>query len=240
MTYSDFDINVGNKASGQTYTICPKCSHDRKKKNTKCLGVNLDKGIWHCNHCNWSGSLSKKQYVLPKWENNTQLSDKVLEWFQKRNISQETLVKMQIAEKSEYMPQVESERTVVCFPYIKDNKVLNVKYRTSDKLFKLYKDAELIFYNIDGIKDQEEVLIVEGEIDALTMIQLGYTNTVSVPNGATKGNNNLQYLDNCYQYFENVKKVIIATDNDEPGERLAQELARRIRIEKCSRAYFGI
>ncbi len=240
MTYSDYDIDVGNKASGQTYTICPKCSHDRKKKNTKCLGVNLDKGIWHCNHCNWSGSLSKKQYVLPKWENNTQLSDKVLEWFQKRNISQETLVKMQIAEKSEYMPQVESERTVVCFPYIKDNKVLNVKYRTSDKLFKLYKDAELIFYNIDGIKDQEEVLIVEGEIDALTMIQLGYTNTVSVPNGATKGNNNLQYLDNCYQYFENVKKVIIATDNDEPGERLAHELARRIGIEKCSRALFGI
>ena len=118
MNYSDFDIDIGNKISGQVYTVCPKCSHDRKKKNVKCLGVNLDKGIWHCNHCDWKGSLNKKQYSLPKWENKSNLSDKVLEWFQSRNITTETLSKMQIAEKLEYMPQVESERKVVCYPYI--------------------------------------------------------------------------------------------------------------------------
>ena len=239
MTYSDFNIDIGNKLSGQIYTICPQCSHDRKKKSNKCLGVNLDKGIWHCNHCNWKGSLTKKQYTLPKWENNTNLSDKVVEWFQKRNISQETLKKMGIAEKSEYMPQVESERKVVCFPYLRGEVVCNIKYRTSDKLFKMYKDAELIFYNIDGVVGQDEIIIVEGEIDALTMIQLGFTNCVSVPNGASKGNNNLQYLDNCYQYFEHAKKIIIATDNDEPGERLAQELGRRLGVERCFRVDMG-
>lgn len=240
MTYSDFNIDIGNKLSGQVYTVCPQCSHDRKKKNNKCLGVNLDLGVWHCNHCNWKGSIHKKQYALPKWENNTELSDKVVEWFNSRNISQETLIKMQIAERLEYMPQVESERKVVCFPYLRDNKAVNVKYRTSDKHFKMYKDAELIFYNLDGIKDKDEVLIVEGEIDCLTMIQLGYTNTISVPNGATKSNNNLQYLDNCYQAFDKVTRIIIATDNDEPGERLASELARRLGIERCHRAKLGI
>jgi len=240
MTYEELNIEIPRgKTTGQVYTTCPQCSADRRKKTAKCLGVNLDQGIWHCTHCEWKGSIHKKQYTLPKWENITQLSDKVLEWFQQRNISQDTLVKMQIAEKSEYMPQVEAERRVVCFPYLKDNKVINVKYRTSDKLFKLYKDAELIFYNLDGIKDQEEVLIVEGEIDCLTMIQVGLTNTVSVPNGASKTNNNLKYLDSCYQYFENVKRVVIATDNDEPGNKLADELARRIGIEKCHRATFG-
>lgn len=239
MTYSDFNIEIGNKLTGEVQTTCPNCSHDRKKKSAKCLSVNLDKAVWKCHHCGWSGSLHKKQYALPKWENNTGLSDKVLEWFQKRNINQETLLKMQIAEKHEYMPQVESERLVVCFPYLRDNRVVNVKYRTSDKHFKMYKDAELIFYNLDGIKDQDEVLIVEGEIDALTMIQLGFTNTVSVPNGANKGTNNLQYLDNCYHLFDSVKHVVIATDNDEPGQKLAEELARRIGIEKCSRADLG-
>jgi twinkle protein len=239
MTYGDFDIDIGNKISGQVYTTCPQCSHDRRKKSVKCLGVNLDKGIWHCNHCDWSGSLHKKKYILPRWENITTLSDKVLEWFQTRNISQETLIKMQVSETKEFMPQVEAERTVIAFPYIQAGKVVNVKYRTSDKHFKMAKDAELIFYNLDGLKDQEEAIIVEGEIDALTMIQIGFTNTVSVPNGASKGNNNLQYLDNCYQYFDAVKKVIIATDNDEPGEKLAGELARRIGIEKCFRAKFG-
>lgn len=240
MTYSDYNIEIGNKLSGQVYTVCPKCSHDRKKKSNKCLGVNIDLGVWHCNHCNWKGSIHKKQYVLPKWENSTTLSDKVVEWFSSRNISQETLIKMQVSERLEYMPQVELERKVICFPYLRENKVVNVKYRTSDKHFKMYKDAELVFYNLDGIKDQEEVMIVEGEIDCLTMIQLGFTNTISVPNGATKGNNNLQYLDNCYQSFDHATRIVIATDNDEPGERLAQELARRLGIEKCHRAKMGI
>lgn len=239
MTFSDFGIDVGNKFTGQVYAICPKCSHDRKKKNTKCLGVNLDKGIWHCNHCNWSGSIHKKQYVLPKWENTTGLSDRVLEWFQKRNITSETLKIMGIAEKREYMPQVQSERSVVCFPYLRGESVCNVKFRTPDKLFKMVKDAELIFYNLNGLEGQDECMIVEGEIDALTMIQLGFTNTISVPNGASTGTNNLQYFDNCYEVFENMKYVVIATDNDEPGNKLADELARRIGIEKCVRALLG-
>lgn len=239
MTFSDLNIDIGRRLSGQVYTICPKCSHDRKKKTNKCLGVNIDKGIWHCMHCNWSGGLQKKQYSLPKWDNATSLPDNVVEWFLKRNIKQETLVEMGITEKREYMPQVQSERHVVCFPYLRDKVVCNVKYRTPDKHFKMYKDAELIFYNIDGIKGQEECIIVEGEIDALTLIQLGYKNTISVPNGASKGTNNMQYLDNCYQEFEAMKSVVICTDNDEPGNNLANELARRIGVEKCSRALLG-
>jgi len=239
MNYSDYDIDIGNKFSGQIYTKCPKCSDDRKKKNVKCLGVNLDKQIWHCNHCNWKGSLSKKQYKIPKWENKTELSDRVVEWFSKRGISQNTLIEMKVTESKEWMPQVQSERNVICFNYFKDGLLVNVKYRDGAKNFKLYKDAELVFYNLDGIKEAEEVIIVEGEIDCLTMVQLGYTNCISVPNGATNGTNNLQYFDNCYQYFEAVKSVVIATDNDEPGQRLAEELARRIGIEKCFRADLG-
>lgn len=239
MTFSDYDIDTGRRLSGQVMTTCPRCSHERRKKNDKCLSVNIDKGVWMCHHCHWSGSLTKKQYSLPKWENQTILSDKVVEWFLTRNIKQETLIEMGISEKSEYMPQVQSERKVVCFPYFREKVVVNVKYRTSDKHFKMHKDAELIFYNLDGLKDEEECIIVEGEIDALTLIQLGYKNTISVPNGASRGNNNLQYFDNCYQIFENMKSVLICTDNDEPGNSLANELARRIGVEKCSRALPG-
>jgi twinkle protein len=239
MTFSDYDIDTGRKITGQVQTICPKCSHDRRKKNSKCLSVNIDKGIWNCHHCGWHGSLSKKQYVLPTWENRTQLSDKVVEWFLQRNINQDVLTKMQISESNEFMPQVNGERKVICFPYLRNGIVTNIKYRTSDKHFKMVKDAELIFYNLDSIKDSEEVTIVEGEIDALTLIQLGYNTVVSVPNGASKGTNNLQYLDNCYHNFERIKTVIIATDNDEPGNALALELARRIGMEKCTRAIPG-
>lgn len=242
MTYSDFDITIQQgRLTGQVYTICPKCSHDRKKKTAKCLGVNLDKGIWHCSHCNWSGGLNKKTFALPTWENKTQLSDKIVEWFLKRNISQATLLEMKITEQKEFMPQASEERNVICFNYFRDGKLVNIKYRDAEKNFKLYKDAELIFYNLDGLKNEDQsAYIVEGEIDCLTMIQAGHKNTVSVPNGANKVNNNLQYLDNCYQYFDGIKTIYILTDNDEPGIKLGQELARRIGVEKCYRINLGV
>lgn len=239
MTFSDYDIDVGRRMSGQIQTTCPKCSEDRKKKNVKCLSVNIDKGVWNCHHCNWKGSLAKKQYVLPKWENTTELPEKVVEWFSSRNISQKVLIEMKVTYGTEFMPQTGKEERVIKFNYFREGQLINTKFRDGSKNFKMVKDAELIFYNLDGITQAEEIIIVEGEIDALTLIQLGHTNCVSVPNGASKGVNNMQYLENCYQYFESVKSVVIATDNDEPGNSLANELARRIGVEKCVRGIPG-
>lgn len=239
-TFSDFDIDLPpGRISGQVYAVCPKCSSDRRKKSQKCLSVNLDKGVWNCHHCQWTGSLHKKTYALPAWENKTDLSDKLVEWFLKRNISQATLVSLKITEKKEWMPQVNGERNVICFNYFREGKLVNVKYRDGEKNFKLFKDAELVFYNLDSMKDAKECYIVEGEMDCLTLVQAGVRNVVSVPNGASKGANNMQYLDNCHSYFESLEKVYLLTDNDEPGEKLAQELARRIGIEKCLRVDLG-
>jgi twinkle protein len=62
---------------------------------------------------------------------------------------------------------------------------------------------------------------------------------VSVPNGASKGAR-LEYLDNCWEYFMDMKTVYLATDNDEPGRLLRDELARRIGKERCKIVDFGI
>jgi len=90
--------------------------------------------------------------------------------------------------------------------------------------------AELIFFNIDCLSKFDEVVIVEGEIDALTMIQAGFENTISVPNGA---NNNLEYLDTCIELFAPLKKIYIATDQDSKGILLKSELVRRLGSERC-------
>jgi twinkle protein len=94
------------------------------------------------------------------------------------------------------------------------------------------KDAELIFYNLNAIEG-EECIIVEGEMDCLTLHECGIYNGVSVPNGASKGSQKLEYLDNCWQFFENKTKVVLAVDNDEAGNSLRDELARRLGKEKC-------
>lgn len=97
----------------------------------------------------------------------------------------------------------------------------------------MVKDAELIFYGLDNIKESDWCIITEGEIDCLSFWEAGIKEVVSVPNGASKGNSNLEYLDNCFEYFENKKKIILATDDDEPGQALRDELARRLGYDIC-------
>ena len=110
---------------------------------------------------------------------------------------------------------------------------LRVLSRDGRKNFKLYKGAEKIFYNIDSIIGYDECYIVEGEMDALSLHEVGITNVISVPNGATLNSNNLDYLDNCIDYFENKNKIILAVDNDEASKALQQELIRRLGAEVC-------
>lgn len=240
MTYEEVGIEIPfGKSTGQVYTICPNCSKDRKKKKDKCLGVNLDKGVWHCMHCEFKGSIHKKTYVLPKWENKTTIQDSVVEWFSQRNIGQSVLAEMMVTDGGAWMPQVNKSVGCICFNYFREGKLINVKYRDRDKNFRLHKDAELIFYNFDGINRQKEIFITEGECDALVMIQAGFKNTCSVPNGATKGSNNLEYLNNCFDAFIEAEKVYIMTDSDAPGNQLADELGRRIGIERCLRVNLG-
>ena len=234
---TEYDI-LCNK-SGENPQPCPACSQDRTKKNAKPFSYNAQTGLGHCQHCGKSfyrkPENAHKSFIRPLWENTTNLSDKVLEWFLSRNIGQETLLNMRVTDGTEWMPHKQAEMHVIKFNYFREGQLINIKFRSGDKGFKLVKDAEKIFYNLDGIKGQKEAYIVEGEMDALTFIQNGITNVVSVPNGATKGQNNLSYLDNSWTYFEKIEKVFICTDHDENGENLANELARRIGVEKCYR-----
>ena len=75
-------------------------------------------------------------------------------------------------------------------------------------------------------------------MDVLALHEAGITNAISVPNGATLNSNNLDYLDNCIDYFDNKEKIIIAVDNDPPGLALQSELVRRLGAEVCYLASF--
>jgi len=237
-TRTSYEVKVQHK--GENYQPCPACKDNRKPRNRNkpCFSYNADKGIGKCHNCGASFVRKEenfKTYIRPTWENKTNLPEKVVDWFASRQITQATLVKMRVTAEVQFMPQVGAERQVICFNYFRDGQLINVKYRDGAKNFKMVKGAERIFYNIDGIKDQKEIYIVEGEMDCLTMVQAGFENTVSVPSGANKATNNLDYLDNCHEYFEKAEAVYIVTDHDEPGEALAKELARRIGVEKCYR-----
>ncbi len=229
-------IDLKRKTSGTLKTTCPQCSESRKSKKDPCLSVDIDQGVYNCHNCDFHGRVFEKkikEYVKPP-ARLEKIGKKAIEWFEKeRKISNQTLLKMKITESKEFIPQLEQEHLAICFNYFRGEDLVNIKFRGPKKSFMMAKDAEMIFYNLNSIEGEDAVVIVEGEIDCLTMVECGIYNSVSVPNGASKGSQKLEYLDNCWEYFKDLKKVIIATDDDEPGRALKEELARRIGKEKC-------
>ncbi len=223
--------------AGENRQACPECSQDRKKKTAKSFSFNAGKGVGKCQHClasffEYHQPIEKKTYAVPQWKNRTELTDKAAKWMRDRLILDDVLNSMNISSAEEYMPQTGKDERVICFPYYRQGELVNIKYRDGNKNFKLSKDAELILYNLDAIKDQKEIIIVEGEIDCLSFLQAGIKNVVSVPNGA--GSTNLEYLDNCYEELLTIERIIIGVDNDSAGFRLREELVRRFGAEKCA------
>ena len=240
-TFHDFGIDVGNKSTGKIKTQCPKCSNTRKNKRDKCLSVDLDQGLFNCHNCGWAGTTKfekKKEFIRPQ-SIKVNLTDRVVNWFSTRGITEPTLIHWKIGESLEYIPQVGKKRRAVNFNYYRENELVNVKYRDSEKNFKMVSGAELIFYGLDNIKTMDKIYIVEGEMDALSLHEAGIYSVCSVPNGASKGNQRLEYLDNCFEYFKDKIEIILCTDNDNPGIELRNELARRFGAYRCKYVDFG-
>ena len=241
--YEIEEFNQYNLEVGKTQGICPICSHDRKPENKKqkCASYDWERGLGTCHNCNQTFQLhtfkrlgkADKDYVIPDVEPVLVQNPKVVAWFESRGISAQTLNDLNISEGPEFMPQTGQQENTIQFNYFIGGQLVNVKYRDGRKNFKLYKGAEKVFYNIDASVGYDTVIIVEGEMDVLSFHEAGIKNVISVPNGATLHNNNLDYLDACIDYFADKEKVIIAVDSDEAGQALQQELVRRLGAELC-------
>ncbi len=217
-------------------------------KHTKnpCLNVNTEKECWNCWHCSWSGTLKTGQetaatplrtFRKPEWvQAGSRLPPKAVAWFADRGIDEAVLRRNQVDYGSVYMPQLEEEVGAIKFPYFRGAEVINIKYRDGRKNFRMYGGAERILYGLNDIG--ETTIWVEGEIDKLSLEMAGYRNCVSVPDGAPAPESKsyaskFDYLDGSE--LDRVKVHILAVDNDPPGRRLEEELARRLGIEKCLR-----
>ena len=195
------EFNQYKLEEGKTQGICPICSPDRKPKNekAKCASYDWQRGIGTCHNCNKTFQLhtyqrkgkSEKVYEKPEQVAIHEVSSKVEDWFKTRGISKDTLTELRVSEGSEFMPQTSKLENVIKFNYFIGDELINVKYRDGRKNFKLYKGAEKVFYNINSIVGYEYCVIVEGEMDVLALHEAGITNAISVPNGATLNNNNL-------------------------------------------------
>lgn len=259
-TFADAGIDTKGR-EGQFKMTCPKCSKKRSKNpDEECLSVNTEAGLFKCHHCGWSGALDgfkraqmptykDREYAIPTYrEQEWELSQDAIDFFAKRGISETTLRLNQIGSKFGKLAGEECE--IISFPYIKD-KVVNVGYRsTESKTFRFFPQAEMCFYGMQNLftadcLNTKQLVICEGQIDLLSFYEAGITNVISVPQGSPfqQGRTTtpkLEYLEDPFfmALAPEFDEIIIATDNDYAGKALAEELANRLGVERCSRYHF--
>lgn len=130
----------------------------------------------------------------------------------------------------------------LCFPYRIDGKLVNRKYRlTSEKQHEMDKGGKLCLWNAEVLSSEpRELIITEGEFDALAAMACGFDNVVSVPNGAPAeaiddpvNANRYSFLYEHEAALQKVGTIILATDGDKPGRTLAKDLTSILGVERC-------
>lgn len=258
------DVILSMHVDGSQRIACPECSHERKKSNLKDLNIDRKDDGWtyFCHHCGAGGFVPARQKsfqpihrsetkVIPlRQMPTTQLQPQHYDFLKKRGISEHTANELKLFSAQKYFQRLNKQTEAIGFPYFKNGQFVSAKYRSIEsKDFTQDTGGAHDFFGIDHIDQSQPVVIVEGEMDALTAWECGIKNVLSVPSGApmkvTDGkidaseDKKFSFVWSAFDMLQKVPYVIIATDTDTAGQALAEELARRIGKDKCRVAKFG-
>jgi len=239
--YGNYIIDDSRGHGVQIKTTCPKCP-EVGKKNIKdtCLAVNKTDKIFYCHKCNFAGYYGEPdksivvEYKKPNTGNLTALKDEHLKMFTGRGISQEVVIRNDIkSAKGEWW----------AFPYYEGSEIVNVKYKSIDKESNKKKlmqsgGAKQTVYKYNDILGSDEIIICEGEEDALSWEMAGILYACSVSQGAPNEKDKsiekkFACIYNSFDVIEKAETIYLAGDNDDNGYRMNKELIKIFTAEKC-------
>ena len=244
---------------GQHKIKCPSCSQGRKKKNDRTLSLRIeqDRILYQCWHCQQQGIVplrdeKPEQKVTPmsvaKNVIKEPLSEDAVAWLKTRGISKATAEKAGLSSTRHWIQALGKETECVQFPYKNKGHEYAYKIRSTESKGFSCNGAPQTFFNIENVKRNDWMIICEGEMDALAFIEGGYDSVVSVPNGAVmkvvdgqidpKEDNKFKFLWDAKKEIDNAARIVIATDSDEAGQAMAEEMARRIGKDRCWKVEF--
>lgn len=217
------------------FVYCPICG---REKDNPDFAVNIKTGQYYCHSTGKGGNIKEiedfdinllniKEVPMPKKEikNFTDffvgqiqnhLGNDWLEYLKSRGISGKYL--NTFCRRGRYNSMM--------IPIVDENrKIVGIKYRTIDKKLSSEAGSQTnYFVNWHNIKDFSYIVIVEGEIDLLSLVEAGYYNVVSLPFGAK----NIKCVANQRAWLEKFEKIIIATDNDEAGKESKDKIKEEL------------
>lgn len=160
-----------------------------------------------------------------------------------RKITSETLAAYRVAEAEKIGPWEGWKRNEpwlgpwVCFPSFRGSELMAMKYlhlerKEGKKQTLVESGCEPTCFGWQAIDaGARQIVIAEGEIDAMTLYQYGYP-AVSVPFGAGKGEKQ-QWVDYDWDELERFETIYLCMDNDKEGHAAVSELVGRLGVHRC-------
>ena len=225
------------KANGEFASLCPQCSEQRSNKTEKCLKGNMDSGLFNCKNCGWTGAIGGRPsgkapvvYTQPEPVRDRPLDMSTYEWLVvERGIKPEVISRLELYGDA---------HDIVSFPIKKNGQLIRTKHRHPDRkagMWVLPSDADPTPYGWDDCIGQSEVVIVEGEMDKLAIESAtGWKNVLVIP-GATPGDDVIGLVGECVR---EAKRIYLAGDADDPGEKMMANLAPRLGYSRCQRVHW--
>lgn len=216
------------------FKYCPIC---KKEKDNPCFSVDIENGYYYCFSTGQGGNVKEikdfdfdlKNITVPKHDRRKKadftelflnrathkLNDEWRKYLEKRGISEkflDTFCRL-------------SSNGAMMIPITDKEKVVGIKYRTLDKVCTAERGTSTeYFVNWQNVQDYRYLIIVEGEIDLLSVVEADYFNVVSLPSGAT----NIKCVINQKEWLKQFEKIIIAVDSDEAGEKCKKKIIKEL------------
>ena len=242
---ADF-LGIKTKQKGREvlFQYCPYCRGSAPKDDEYKFGVNIDSGACGCfrSSCGWKGHVymigrdfgykfsfdndtEYKQLPQPTAERKIIPHESALAYLKGRGISKATAEKYQIT-------AYENEPWKMFIPFFNEyGKLECIKYRKMN--FKKGRDknkewfeagCKPILFGMFQCEDFGTLVITEGQMDSLSLAEIGVKNACSVPNGA----NGFSWIANCWDWVTKFERIIVFGDLEKGHMSLLDEITQRL------------
>ena len=245
------NIQARERRNELWFKSCPFC-HGTGKGNEKTFSINLETGQFCCfrESCKRQGNMldlarefdfslgeqvdeyynpkrvfrklkAPKEPIVPK--------EPAIQFLEGRGISKSTAEKYQITCQTDH-------KNIICFPFIDENGIWQlVKYRKAD--YDPEKDSgkewcekdckPILFGMYQCDMSIDTLIITEGMMDSLSVIEAGIPNAVSVPTGA----NGFTWVPYCWNWVNRFKRIIVFGDYEKGHITLLDDIKKRFKSE---------
>lgn len=224
---------------------CPFC-HGGQHHDKYSFALNMDKLTYNCKRgscgkqgtffqlCREYGEIAdvgfeiktpKRTYKKPETMTKD-IAGKALKYLLSRGISEGSIKKYKVTS---------DERGNIVFPYYENDELVMLKFRKPEKYKgkgrKSWREegGKPVLWGMDLCDINKPLVITEGEPDALACDTAGVENVVSVPSG----NEDLTWIETCWDWLQNFSKIILFGDNDEAGQKMIKNIIVRLGEDRC-------